>query len=91
MTKKAPKGKSDEPRRRRQHDTIADWGGVDSGLIRQVIEQITKRGGAVRFGYTRDGGAYSLGIYGDGKPFSEFCPANSDVASWLEGIVYDYE
>ena len=78
-------------RKRRQNDTTADWGGIDEKRIRQVVSAVSKGGGAVRFGYSRDGGAYSVGIYGDGKPFTEFCPATGDVEGWLEGIAYDYE
>lgn len=80
-----------ETRRRRKNDTVADWGGVDPDTLRKVIETVTLGGGAIRFGYTRDGGAYSLGIYGDGKPFTEFLPGNQDVDEWLDGIIADYE
>lgn len=91
MTKRTGSQKPEERRRRRQNDTVADWGGIDADLLRKLIEAITKSGGAIRFGYTRDGGAFSLGIYGDGKPFTEFHPGNDDAPNWLEGIFLDYE
>lgn len=78
-------------RRRRQDVSIADWGGASAELIRRAIETITSDGGAVRFGYSRDGGAYSLGVYGDGKPFTEFLPGAQDVDEWLAGFIVDYE
>lgn len=85
------KAKTEEkPRRRRTHDAISDWGGIDGDTIRTLIESVTKDGGAIRFGYTRDGGAYSIGIYGDGSPYTEFCPATNDVEEWLEGFIHDF-
>lgn len=90
MKKKASE-KSDKPRRRREHGTVADWGGIDPNKIRAVIAAVAKDGGAVRFGYSRDGGSYSIGVYGDGKPYTEFLPATSDVEGWLEGFAFDFE
>lgn len=89
MKKKSTK--SEEPRRRRQKSSVADWGGIDAESIRRIVSAITKIGGAVRFGYSKDGGAYSVGIYGDGKPFTEFHPEDEGVSEWLEGIAFDYE
>lgn len=88
MTKK--ENTDGQSRRRRSVNSVADWVGVDIDLLQQVIATITATGGAVRFGYTRDGGAYSVGIYGDGKPFTEFCPADADVEGWIKGIIDDY-
>ena len=91
MTKRKSSTDGEQPRKRRQNDAIADWGGIEPALLGKLIETVTKDGGAIRFGYTRDGGAFSLGIYGDGKPFTEFCPASSEPEAWLEGVIYDYE
>ena len=41
----------------------ADWTGANAGLVLQLVCFVAHQGGAVRFGYTRDGGAYSVGIY----------------------------
>lgn len=78
-------------RRRKSVRDQADWGTIDGELIRSVIEAVTRFGGAIRFGYSRDGGAYSLGVYGDGKPYSEFRAASDDVDDWLATIRDDYE
>lgn len=40
-----------------------DWGAVDGDELRQLVELVTNRGGAIRFGYSRDGNAGSVGIY----------------------------
>lgn len=91
MTVAKKKNKDGKSRRRRTIADEADWSSVDAGLLRRVIDAVAQTGGAARFGYSRDGGAYAVGIYGDGKPFTEFCPAPADVESWLEGFVLDYE
>jgi len=83
--------KVEQVKRRRQNENVADWGGIDAELLRGVVESVTKNGGAVRFGYSRDGGAYSVGIYGDGDPFTEYCGATAEVSDWLRGIQFDYE
>lgn len=43
-------------------------------------------GGALRFGYSRDGGAYAVGIYGDGEPYTEFVRPGEDMDSFLEEV-----
>lgn len=90
MARRTKDEKPEVERKRRQSSTIADWGSQDGNLLREIISAVTMGDGAIRFGYTRDGGAYSIGIYGDGKPFTEFCPGSSDVTGWLEGIKDDY-
>ena len=44
------------------------WGAESAGDILALIECVTERGGAIRFGYSRDGHAGSIGIYyGDSR------------------------
>jgi hypothetical protein len=65
----------------------ADWGHVDAELIRAVIVAAGMAGGAVRFGYTGDGGAYALGIYGDGeKPYTEYVSPRDDIEGVLRSL-----
>lgn len=57
----------------------ADWGTVDAVLIRDAITAVTRGGAAIRFGYSRDGGAYAIGILdGDEKYTLWAKPAPSD-------------
>lgn len=44
---------------------VADWGTVTGKVLVDLVQVVSSAGGAVRFGYTRDGGAYSVGIYLD--------------------------
>lgn len=40
-----------------------NWGKQECGYILALIDIVTSRGGAIRFGNTRDGGAGSVGVY----------------------------
>lgn len=85
---------NEQRRNRRSNKGIAeaaDWGGADAKLLQRVIAAIGKHGYAVRFGYTRDGGAYAIGVLGDGDPFTEYVRPNEDIDSYLEGLAIDYE
>lgn len=91
MKKSSKPQKAAESKRRRQNDESADWAAANPELLASVIAAVTAGGGAIRFGYSRDGGAYSVGIYGDGDPFTEYLGATAEVDAWLEGFRLDYE
>jgi len=58
----------------------ADWGKIDSEILKRTIVAVTRAGGALRFGYTTDHGAYALGIYGDGpEPYTEYFRPSEDL------------
>jgi hypothetical protein len=65
----------------------ANWENVPADAIRDCIVQIGNIGGAVRFGYSRDGGAYSIGVYGlDTKPFTDYLRPGDDVQAYLDSL-----
>ena len=70
---------------------IADWASADASLLKRLVAATSGMGGAVRFGYTRDGGAYSIGIYGDGDPFTVYQPPGDGLDDWIKGMVEAYE
>ena len=90
-----PKLEGEALRKRREHSkgagNTADWSGVDATKLAKAAAAICKHGGAIRLGYTRDGGAYAIGIYGDGEPFTEYVPPSDDVDAYLQGLIDDYE
>lgn len=43
--------------------TSFSWSEPEPGRLQQLIELVTSRGGAIRFGYSRDGNAGSVGVY----------------------------
>jgi hypothetical protein len=77
-------------RRNRGNGGQADWGTCDHNKLVSAIQQVTKHGFAIRFGYTRDGGAFAIGIIGDGEPFTEFVRPTEDIDLYLEGVAEDY-
>lgn len=82
-------GKSRGLKRRR--GGIADWASVDAESIRDAITAAAFTGGALRFGYSRDGGAYAIGIYGDGDPYTEFVKPGEEVEITLQDICELFE
>lgn len=73
------------PRPRREA-VGADWGMVSAEKLRDTISAVTLRGGALRFGYTRDGGAYALGIYGLGETYTEYLRPSDNVEGFLDEL-----
>lgn len=70
---------------------VADWASVDGSLVVRAVAAIGVGGGALRLGYTRDGGAYAIGIYdGDNKETIYVSP-NDDVEETLREIARYYE
>ena len=70
--------------------TPADWASIDAEAIREVIAAVGAIGGAVRFGYTRDGGAYALGLYGvEPQPTTLYFRPDEAVEGILRRIAVD--
>jgi len=67
--------------------TVADWTSAESQLVVAAIAAISLAGGAIRFGYTRDGGAYAIGILGDGEPYTEYVRPSEDINAYLAALV----
>lgn len=51
------------PYKRGSVNEAISWSGYNPDKIVALISVVVRRGGAVRFGTTRDGDAYSIGIY----------------------------
>lgn len=75
----------------RQPGVSADWGSVDGELLRDLIQTVTQRGGAVRFGYSRDGQAYALGLYYGEEHVTKYCRPQEDVDTFLQDWVEFYK
>ena len=65
----------------------ADWGGVNAEVLRDAIQTVARQGGALRFGYSRDGGAYAIGVLGDGEPYTEYLRPTDDVEEYLRILI----
>jgi len=77
--------------RRDKSGTIADYGSCDANKLLHAIETAARCGGALRFGYTSDGGAYAIGIYGDGDPYTEYVKPSEDLNLFLDDVITLFE
>jgi len=77
-------------RRNRGNGESAEWGSVDAAKLLAAIVAVTSHGYAIRFGYTKDGGAYAIGIIGDGEPFTEFVRPTENIDLYFDGVISDY-
>lgn len=68
----------------------ADWQEVNADKLINAIACIGRNGGALRFGYSRDGGAYALGVYDGGDVYTLYDSEVEVVHAWLEEIIVDY-
>lgn len=71
---------------RRDQGGTADWSSATGDDLRRAISAAALVGGAIRFGYSRDGGAYAIGIYGDGEPYTEFVKPSEDINQFLRDV-----
>jgi len=70
----------------------ADWDRADAEQLRSTIGAVARAGGALRLGCTRDGGAYSVGIYGDGpEAYTEYVRPNEDLDEFLRDLEQVFE
>lgn len=75
----------------RRGGAVADWASANPATIMDVIIAASIVHGAVRFGVTSDGGAYSVGIYGDGEPYTEYCRPSENLDEFLLDIKQLFE
>jgi hypothetical protein len=71
------------PRAKTSSKTGADWGEVDATAIREVIAQAGLKHGALRFGYSRDGGAYAVGVYYADEYYTDYIRPDEDIVGYL--------
>lgn len=64
-----------------------DWGRIDPELIWKVIQACTEDDGAVMFGYSRDGGAYSLKVYAGGEPEKVYFHTDGEMIDFMSYLV----
>ena len=66
---------------------VADWANADASLLFQLVCVVAMENGAVRFGYTRDGGAYSIGIYLGADSQTYYCNEKEGINDKLAGLI----
>lgn len=83
-------GSRERRRKNRGAQQKADWTTVPSDLLQAAIAAVASAGGAIRFGCTRDGGGYAIGVLGDGEPYTEYLRPSDDVAAYFEELIHDW-
>jgi hypothetical protein len=69
----------------------ADWAMVNPESLSKLVRMVTSRGGAIRFGYTRDGGAYAVGLYYGGESDTEYVRPSEDLEEKITEWIALYE
>lgn len=73
-----------------RRESPADWAAADPYALQMAVCAVAARGGALRLGYTRDGGAYAIGIYGDGDPYTEYVKPGEDLDGYLRNLADEF-
>lgn len=72
----------------RQRETEpADWATADPALVLELVTLVGLVGGAIRFGYTSDGGAYAIGFYNGDERKTEYVRPNEDINTALREFI----
>lgn len=89
MGKDATEERERKPARtgNRQPRHVANWLDANPDVLRRAISSAASTGGALRFGYSRDGGAFAIGVYGDGDPYTDFVGGNEPIDEYLDDYV----
>lgn len=68
----------------------ADYATATPGWLQATIVAVTAAGGAIRFGYSRDGGVYAIGIYLGGEQEKYYIKQSEGLDVFLEEIYNDF-
>lgn len=66
---------------------VADWANADPALVLSLVCSVAVESGAVRYGYTRDGGAYSIGIYLGSDSKTYYCNEKEGINEKLKELI----
>lgn len=69
----------------------ADWANADPARVFRIVCSVAAAGGAVRLGYTRDGGAYSVGIYLGDNSKTYYCNDKDGINETLDNLQEYFE
>lgn len=78
-------------KRRRKSRGTADWAVADGAKVLRALCVVAATGGALRFGYTADGGAFAIGVYGDGDPYTDYVKPAEDINQYLHDLAEEWE
>lgn len=88
---KVSSGKSLLGRTTSSNEVGFDWAIVEPERLSKIIQLVTGRGGAIRFGYSRDGKAGSIGVYYGDDRDTVYLRPNEDVEDVISIIERAFE
>lgn len=59
---------------------------LKAGYVWETLDFVLQEGGALRFGLTRDGGAFALGVYGGDKPTTLYARTEEELKIMFETV-----
>ena len=86
-------GKAVQRRSRRENRGTAeraDWASASPEVVLGAIVAVTNEGAALRFGYTRDGGSYAVGVLDGDSKVTEYVRESEDVNQYLRDLTQDF-
>jgi len=78
------------PTNSRKGRGVADWANADAALVLQLVCAVAVEGGAVRYGYTRDGGAYSIGLYLGDDSKTYYCNEADGINDEIRELIEEF-
>jgi len=69
---------------------LCDWSAIDPAILRGAVDAVTKSGGAIMFGVTADGGAFSICILQGDQKVKEYPHSTEELEEMLKGITQWY-
>lgn len=81
-----------KPKRRYQErsSATADWGSISADVIKTAVVEVSRTGCAIRFGYSRDLGAYAVGVVGDGDPYTIWGASEDEIVEKLTNLAESF-
>lgn len=67
--------------------STADWANADPTMVLELVCCVAREGGAIRYGYTRDGGAYSIGLYLGEDSKTYYCNEAEGINDQLKDLI----
>lgn len=78
------------PRKDKVGSNVADWASANAEIFLGLVAIASQKGAAIRFGYTRDGGAYSIGLYVGGDYFTDYLRPEEDLDEYIRELTESF-
>jgi len=75
------------PTNKRSGHGVADWANANPTLVLELVTVVGFQGGAVRYGYTKDGGAYSIGLYLGDQSKTYYCNESEGIDDTIKELI----